>query len=172
MNYKALDEALEYLNNDSEKLEEVVIGTIDFGSDECLDESKIGKLNFGSNKGTCEIKVLPREGINYPHFHIESKKGPDESVCIAIYKAEYYKHSHGKATLNSGEIKTLNKWLDSKSKISIEVPNMKGQKEIVTLTNWQYIAYDYDNNNFTSLFNVNVLRPNYYSSMPDMKEAK
>ena len=157
--------------NNSEKLEEVVIGTIDFNSDEYLDESKIGDVNLGSSKGTCTVKVLMREGINYPHFHIESTKGPDESVCIAIYRAEYYKHSHGEATLNSKEIKILNKWLDSKYKKKIPLM-IDGNVEMVDFTNWQFIALNYDQSNGTNYFNREIKRPDYTANMPDMKDAK
>lgn len=170
MNYKVLDEALEYLNTLKES--GTIIGTIDFDSEEYLYERRIDKVDLGSTKGTCEIKVFPNEGINYPHFHIESNEGPNESVCIAIYKAEYYIHSHGKSTLNSKEIKVLNKWLDKKSKLTIKVLNDQGKKVDVTLTNWQYIALDYDDNNGTTEFNLKRKKPEYYSEMPDMKDSK
>ena len=68
MNNETLDYILEYLNNVDES--ENIIDTIDFDSDNYLNESNIDKLDLKGTKGTCQIVVLPNEGINYPHFHI------------------------------------------------------------------------------------------------------
>ena len=111
-----------------------------------------------------------REGPNYPHFHIESAKGSSESVCIAIYKAEYYKHSHGTATLNSKEIKILNKWLKKIYKKKIKVLDNDGNVTEAELTNWQIISLSYDQANNTNYFNLYNRMPEYYSTMPDMKD--
>ena len=121
---------------------EVISLSLDTGA---MSEASVNDIHM-SGIGTVTIHVYGGEG-EIPHFHIRNKNGSFET-CVRLYEAKYFKHQGKSDSLNSKQMKFLDKAMRTRHKDLVE-------------TNWEFACVLWDSANKTSLFSKSKKQPDY-----------
>lgn len=117
-----------------------------------------------------KLAIYGKEGDGYPHFHFYKECAPEKGIpenkrkrggCICIESANYFIHGTHKDTMEPKEIDGLIKFLKTKN------------KTFTSLTNWEYIIGQWnDNNPDSKQLPIDLPIPNYNSNMKSVQKDK